>query len=300
MKNKLYISITDFRGVKCYSFDKVIKKYIVGVLCLFFTGLVILGIMTFILKKKLDEYKYYKAENEKLYAEMQSSKNELEAKTMELENINEKIEDIEKLMGVESYTSLNIETISTAKEKLDFSKITLSDRQYLLQVVPNGNPVVPFKGYTSKFGGRFHPVLEKRKFHYGLDFVAPIGTTIVAPADGIVEFAGYNRGGFGNLVILSHNYGFKTYFAHMSKIEVAVGDFVSKGTTLGKSGNTGRSSGPHLHYEIHHLGKRVNPEDFAKWDLKNYNKLFEDKKGEKWHYLIEMTKAQTQIFHQEG
>lgn len=299
MKNKLYITITDFRGVKCYSFNKVIKKYLAGVLCLFFSGIAVLGIMTFILKKKLEEYEYYKIENTKLQAQVENNRNELEAKNIELENINEKIEEIEKIIGEESYTSLEEEKISSVKEEIDFSKISLSERKYLLQLIPNGNPVIPFKGYTSKFGGRFHPILEKRKFHYGLDFAAPIGTTIVAPADGVVEFAGYNRGGFGNLVILSHNYGFKTYFAHMSKIDVAVGDFVYKGEILGKSGNTGRSSGPHLHYEIHHLGKRVNPEDFARWELKNYNELFEREKGEKWHYLIEIAKAQTQIFYQK-
>lgn len=299
MKNKLYITITDFRGVKCYSFNKVIKKYLAGVLCLFFSGIAVLGIMTFILKKKLEEYEYYKIENTKLQAQVENNRNELEAKNIELENINEKIEEIEKIIGEESYTSLEEEKILSVKEEIDFSKISLSERKYLLQLIPNGNPLIPFKGYTSKFGGRFHPILEKRKFHYGLDFAAPIGTTIVAPADGVVEFAGYNRGGFGNLVILSHNYGFKTYFAHMSKIDVAVGDFVYKGEILGKSGNTGRSSGPHLHYEIHHLGKRVNPEDFARWELKNYNELFEREKGEKWHYLIEIAKAQTQIFYQK-
>lgn len=167
-------------------------------------------------------------------------------------------------------------------------------------MIPNGNPISPFKGYSSGFGGRFHPVLEQRKFHYGLDFVAKVGTDILAPGDGIVEYAGFNSGGFGNLIILSHNFGFKTYFAHLNEIDVKVGDFITKGTVIGKSGNTGRSSGPHLHYEIHYLGKRMDPKNFAKWSLENYDYIFKNEKGVKWQSLLEMTKLQTQIIQQKN
>ncbi|AVQ31666.1 MULTISPECIES: M23 family metallopeptidase [Fusobacterium] len=297
MKNRFYITITDFRGVKCYSFDKIIKKYLFVVGSLFFTGLVLLIIMIFVLKDKVDEYSYFKLENEKLYTQIEENRKNLEEKNLELENISEKITEIERLMGEDSIAnSVNLNEI----ERLDLTKLNIIDKKYLLQMIPNGNPVSPFSGYSSGFGGRFHPVLEQRKFHYGLDFVAKIGTSVLAPGDGIVEYAGFNSGGFGNLIILSHNFGFKTYFAHLSEIDVKVGDFITKGTVIGKTGNTGRSSGPHLHYEIHYLGKRMDPKNFAKWSLENYDYIFKNEKGVKWQSLIEMTKLQTQIIQQKN
>lgn len=297
MKNRFYITITGFRGVKCYSFDKIIKKYLFVVGSLFFTGLVLLIIMIFVLKEKVDEYSYFKLENEKLYTQIEENRQNLEEKNLELENISEKISEIERLMGEDTaINSVNLNDI----ERLDLTKLNIIDKKYLLQMIPNGNPIAPFKGYSSGFGGRFHPVLEQRKFHYGLDFVAKVGTDILAPGDGIVEYAGFNSGGFGNLIILSHNFGFKTYFAHLNEIDVKVGDFITKGTVIGKSGNTGRSSGPHLHYEIHYLGKRMDPKNFAKWSLENYDYIFKNEKGVKWQSLLEMTKLQTQIIQQKN
>ena len=264
---------------------------------LFFTGLVLLIIMIFVLKDKVDEYSYFKLENEKLYTQIEENRKNLEEKNLELENISEKITEIERLMGEDSIAnSVNLNEI----ERLDLTKLNIIDKKYLLQMIPNGNPVSPFSGYSSGFGGRFHPVLEQRKFHYGLDFVAKIGTSVLAPGDGIVEYAGFNSGGFGNLIILSHNFGFKTYFAHLSEIDVKVGDYITKGTVIGKTGNTGRSSGPHLHYEIHYLGKRMDPKNFAKWSLENYDYIFKNEKGVKWQSLIEMTKLQTQIIQQKN
>ncbi len=233
----------------------------------------------------------------------------------------------------------------TETEKLDLAKMNILERKFLLQTIPNGKPLDPFKGYSSVYGTREHPILEKQIYHYGLDFkgtkgtkiispadgiieFAPFkgyssvygtrehpilekqiyhygldfkgtkGTKIISPADGIIEFAGYNSGGFGNLVIMDHGYGFKTYYAHMSKIDVKVGQVVRKGQKLGEVGSTGRSTGPHLHYEIHYLGKRVNPMSFTEWNIDNYNSLFEKEKGVKWQSLVEMIKHQTQAFQE--
>lgn len=125
--------------------------------------------------------------------------------------------------------------------------------------------------------------------HYGIDFKANRGTPVYATADGIVEFAGYHKSsGFGKLIILNHNFGFKTYFAHLDAVKVKNGDFISKGQLIGNSGNTGLSTGPHLHYEIRHLFTHIDPEPFLTWNITNFNTLFGKVKGVKWASLNEM------------
>lgn len=109
---------------------------------------------------------------------------------------------------------------------------------------------------TSDFGWRRRK--RYKEFHAGIDIAAPIGTPIVATADGIVIFSGYVRG-YGYVVVIYHGYGYTTVYAHMSGREVSVGEVVAKGKVIGYVGNTGRSTGPHLHYEVLKYGIRQNP-----------------------------------------
>jgi murein DD-endopeptidase MepM/ murein hydrolase activator NlpD len=111
---------------------------------------------------------------------------------------------------------------------------------------------------SSNFGSRFHPIDKKIKFHGGIDVAVPTGTRVNSAADGVVEFAG-RRGGYGNLVIVRHADGRETRYAHLDKILVAVGDPVSGGQEIAKSGSTGKSTGPHLHFEVRENGQVVNP-----------------------------------------
>ena len=305
MKNRYYVTITDLKGMKCYSFDKIIKKYIlvVGISLLFSISALVTVVL--VLNHKVKQYSYYRVQNEELVgkieenkkeylAQIEKAREEISDKELELENITTKIDEIEKIMGEEISSGEPL----TETEKLDLAKMNILERKFLLQTIPNGKPLDPFKGYSSVYGTREHPILEKQIYHYGLDFKGTKGTKIISPADGIIEFAGYNSGGFGNLVIMDHGYGFKTYYAHMSKIDVKVGQVVRKGQKLGEVGSTGRSTGPHLHYEIHYLGKRVNPMSFTEWNIDNYNSLFEKEKGVKWQSLVEMIKHQTQAFQE--
>lgn len=108
---------------------------------------------------------------------------------------------------------------------------------------------------SSGFGWRRRP---RRDFHEGLDLVAPRGTPIHATAAGKVVFVGW-EGGFGNKVRIDHGYGFKTVYTHLDRIKVRWGEFVKKGDVIGTLGNTGYSTGPHLHYEVQHRGKNVDP-----------------------------------------
>lgn len=122
------------------------------------------------------------------------------------------------------------------------------------------------RGGISGFGIRIHPVYKIRKMHSGIDFTAPSGTPIYATGDGRVEAAGFD-GGYGHRVIINHGYSYKTLYGHMSKFIVKAGQQVKRGDLIGHVGNSGTSSGPHLHYEVHKNGKPVNPVNFIYNDL---------------------------------
>lgn len=119
------------------------------------------------------------------------------------------------------------------------------------------SPVKRFR-FTSGFGYRRHPLGLGRRLHAGIDLAAPTGTPIYAAREGRVIFAG-SDGGYGLMVRIRHQNGFATYYAHMSKIRVKTGDWVIENQRIGDVGNTGRSTGPHLHFEIRKYGKPVNP-----------------------------------------
>ena len=129
--------------------------------------------------------------------------------------------------------------------------------------VPLGHPVVGSHRYTSGFGYRRDPVSGKRRMHNGTDIAAALGTKIVATGDGVVIFAG-NNGGYGRLIKIKHSQGFISYYAHLHRINVKVGQKVSRGDKIGAMGNSGRSTGVHLHYEIRLGVKPINASSYMK------------------------------------
>ena len=114
---------------------------------------------------------------------------------------------------------------------------------------------------NSSFGYRQDPIDDIRRFHQGQDITVPTGTPIFAPADGVVKRA-YYIGGFGNHIKLKHSSGYSTTYAHLSKIFVRHGQKIKRGDIIGETGNTGRSTAPHLHYEVHYRGTPKNPLDY--------------------------------------
>ena len=127
--------------------------------------------------------------------------------------------------------------------------------------IPSRKPVDSMR-LTSSFGMRNHPVLRKRMRHNGIDIPAATGTPIYAPADGTVGRA-QRLGGYGNYAEIEHGNGIQTRFGHMSRIAVAPGQRVKRGQIVGYVGSTGRSTGPHLHYEVRIAGTPVNPLPFV-------------------------------------
>lgn len=137
----------------------------------------------------------------------------------------------------------------------------LKNKEKLLAGIPAIQPVAnkDLRRVASGFGFRVDPVYKVTKFHAGLDFTAPQGTPIYATADGRIKTAGSSSGGYGNHVVINHGYGYETLYGHMVRVKVRAGQTVKRGEVIGWVGNTGKSTGPHCHYEVHKNGNAVDP-----------------------------------------
>lgn len=135
---------------------------------------------------------------------------------------------------------------------------TVNFYRLAVQRLPFANPVRAAVRFTSGFGMRTDPKTGRGRMHNGIDYAGPTGTPIHATGDGVVTEAGWHAG-FGNRVVIEHDFGISTLYAHLSRIHVTEGQRVSRGERIGDMGNTGRSTGTHLHYEVHVGGRPVNP-----------------------------------------
>jgi murein DD-endopeptidase MepM/ murein hydrolase activator NlpD len=158
---------------------------------------------------------------------------------------------------------LNKLSYRTAYQVKSFEEINnmVKNKAKLLDATPSIQPVSNrnLSRVASGFGYRIDPIYKDRRLHAGLDFTAPQGTPIYATADGVVRDAGFNTGGYGNRVMINHGFGYQTIYAHMYRIKARVGDKVKRGEVIGYVGNTGKSTGPHCHYEVHRNGVPVDP-----------------------------------------
>lgn len=145
-------------------------------------------------------------------------------------------------------------------------EMTLAEEEARAAALPNTKPLKGEVEVSSEFGLRRNPFGRLNyEMHSGIDFRGPIGRPIYATADGIVVVA-QSSGGYGKHVVIDHGYGYETLYGHMSALQVKAGDRVQRGDQVGELGNTGRSSGPHLHYEVHRNGQPVNPRYYLRLD----------------------------------
>jgi len=155
----------------------------------------------------------------------------------------------------------------------------MKTKEKILAATPAIQPVnnKDLNRVASGFGFRVDPIYKTVKMHAGLDFSAPQGTPIYATADGVAKVAGFSRGGYGNHVIINHGYGYETLYGHMSKIKIKAGQRVKRGEVIGYVGSTGKSTGPHLHYEVHKNGQKIDPVYFFYNDLSpdQYDRLLD-------------------------
>lgn len=154
----------------------------------------------------------------------------------------------------------------------------LKDHDEMLRCIPAIQPVANknLKYTASGYGMRIDPIYKTTKFHAGMDFSANIGTPVYATGDGVVKKAGW-QSGYGKIIIINHGFGYETWYAHLNDYDVRVGQKVVRGEVIGEVGNTGKSTGPHLHYEVHVKGKAVNPVNYYFMDLsaEEYDKMIE-------------------------
>jgi len=155
----------------------------------------------------------------------------------------------------------------------------VTNKQQMLASIPSVQPILNKKleRVASGYGWRVDPVYKIQKFHEGMDFTCPIGTDVHVTGDGVVEEVNFTFGGYGNEIIVNHGYGYRTRYAHLSRFKVKVGQKVKRGDIIANTGNTGKSTGPHLHYEVLKNREAVNPVYFYYSDLKDadFQKMIE-------------------------
>jgi murein DD-endopeptidase MepM/ murein hydrolase activator NlpD len=227
--------------------------------------------------KFLSERQEIKAEKNKLAKEIKivaSKKQEIEK---ERELLNSKLKSLEsKLLLVEDYLSKRgviksfspVGGRSTNKVSYDLSYLQFLEERadYLhtsIRGIPLGYPV--YGRITSHMGWRKNPFGRGYEFHSGIDIEAPKGSKVLATADGVVVFAGW-YGEYGKTVIIIHPSGYLTLYGHLSQIDVKEGQKVKAGDVVGRVGSTGRSTGPHLHYEVIKDNKPIDPSKFLAWE----------------------------------
>ncbi len=219
--------------------------------------------------KKVDQISYElelsKQNNEQLFRQIEEA---LIVSVQPLEKMFKSVGlDLENILNVirssySGYGGPNLPISSLPKETLTNSErlaarmvdqiFELGALRVAIQKLPFAHPLNETFQYTSGFGPRWGTM------HYGTDMAARHGSPILATADGVIKFAGWEKG-YGKLVKIKHDFGYETRYAHLSKINVKVGQRISQGARIGKMGNTGRSTGTHLHYEIRRNGKPINP-----------------------------------------
>ncbi len=177
-----------------------------------------------------------------------------------------KIDQITKQLYIQSKSFDYIITLAENKEKM-------------LAAIPAIQPVSnkDLSRMASGYGYRIHPIYKTNKFHAGMDFSAKTGTPIYSTGDGTVYKVRKSKRGYGNHVVINHGFGYKTLYAHMSKYTVKKDQKIKRGDIIGYVGNTGTSVAPHLHYEVHKDGKKINPVNFYYNDLTpaQYEKMLE-------------------------
>lgn len=297
IKDKFTITITDINGSKHFYLSQLIKRVALYIVTFVFLFLVSSGFYIRYLDRKVHELDEKRQELLEKNSELEFTNGQMqrsvEEKAEQYAAIEDKIATFEESLGLESVSNVSL------SQRLDNLHLTNEQQISILSQIPNGYPIVN-KGITGNFGWREHPVSRRREFHPGIDLKADVGTPVYAPANGVVEFAGYSENGYGYNIILLHNFGFKTVFAHMTRRDVVkAGQFVKKGELIGYSGNTGLSTGPHLHYEVRFINKTLEPLYFLNLQRKNMNDFFNTERRVPWQSLIEAVSAQHQVLTQK-
>lgn len=171
------------------------------------------------------------------------------------------------VQDISKKTDLLMNRLYLQSKSLEELTMLVKDKEKMLDHIPAIQPVDDgISRLVSGFGYRFHPILKQKKMHYGVDFAAHTGTPIYATGNAVVKLTGFSAG-YGKYIVLDHGFGYETLYAHLDKIGVQRFSKVKRGQKIGEMGNTGLSSGTHLHYEIHKGGVKVDPINYYYKDL---------------------------------
>lgn len=296
MKNRLIITVSDIKGTKSYNVHQFVKKFLIFIV---FSILILLGgsfLFITSLNNEIAEIKKDKESQINILSEKEEKL--LTQNKLYSMQIKDKVKDIDELSSQldELHTIIGIEKDDTKKEITNktLKAINKEKRKYTLRVIPSGKPLEKIE-ISSSYGYRINPITNKKQFHRGIDISAPRKTPIRATADGVVEFVqSKNIGDYGRVIKIIHNYGFKTIYGHMFKTYLSAGDIVKKGQIIGLVGSSGRSTAPHLHYEVKYANNVLNPYNFMNWSLKNYDNIFKKERRVEWESLINLISEQQQ------
>lgn len=209
-------------------------------------------------------------------------------------------DDVNKFAELSEVEDEKLTETTSAKINTLFKQLYIQSKSYdevlemalnkekMLTCIPSIQPVSnkDLKRAASGWGMRVDPIYKIPKFHYGMDFSAPIGTEIFSTGNGVVRKVIKSKVGYGLHILVDHGYGYETLYAHMSKFNVKQGQKVHRGDVIGYVGSTGKSTGPHLHYEVHKNKRAVNPQNF----------YFQDLTAEEYERMIEYSSNMGQSF----
>lgn len=180
----------------------------------------------------------------------------------------EKLENAELVIATTQKMDMLARQLYIQSQSFDEVVEFYKNHEDMLSHLPAIQPVAnkDLKRMASGYGYRIHPIYQTRIFHEGMDFSCDIGTPVYATADGVIKKARWEKG-YGYLITIDHGYGYETRYAHLKSFNVKPGQKVIRGETIALSGNSGRSSGPHVHYEVLQKGRPVNPANYYFMDL---------------------------------
>jgi len=302
MKDKFIITISDIHGSKQYTlsqFIKVVASWVViAIVLIFLIGGMVMKYLSNHVESLEKDKKELTLQKEILIKEIIKSQETLQSLDEQLKEAKELIgleadENSTVIKDVDVYDTYEENDIKESKKEDENKTIdvgvgrnlTKVEYSLLTSLIPNGKPL-QYRRISTKFGFRIHPITKRKQLHSALDLAANRGTHIVAPADGVVVYAGKKKY-YGNFLLIRHGLGFETAYGHLHYIKVKTGDYVKKGEYVAQCGNTGRSTGSHLHYELRYLSKWLDPEPFMKfWSFETYQDVMKKNKIVKWDSLI--------------
>lgn len=286
--NRLVLMVTSSSGSKYFNINAIFKQIglytLVFIVTLMIFGVVAIKTLSAEIANISKMNKLIQDHYEEMLSKNESLNEQIEQTIAEISQVDDRVMDLEGKIGIE-VSSEPSEAQNDLEHRIDAASLTGAQKTFTLKFIPNGFPMQNYR-ISADYGYRVHPLFFTRHLHTGIDFATATGTPVYATADGVVNSANFNTSGYGYLVKIDHALGFMTYYAHLSKIVVKKGAFVKKGQLIAYSGNTGQSTGPHLHYEIRFLGNVINPRNFVGWTMSNFESVFEKERSIAWQSLL--------------